>query len=254
MIALDEGGGTLLSSAPSSFNLPALLPSPVAISPRDGETIDAFMRSGFAFAWRPSAGATEYRLSLFRATAGAMIGLRDWHVSGNSVAVESMEFLAPDAYAWQLTAIKKGGPGEPEVSGRSATVTRYFRDNPVLARGPRRFDSRLDPGESADLPPDFRPGESSMSTKAGASERSGEARRTLLRLALATAFGATALSAAAQTLAARSADSGSALPALDAPAPVVFAWKSVPGAGAYLVDVKDEWEGACRAAGQGKRR
>ena len=79
-----------------------------------------------------------------------------------------------------------------------------------------------------------------MSTKAGASERSGEARRTLLRLALATAFGATALSAAAQTLAAQSADSGSALPALDAPAPVVFAWKSVPGAGAYLVDVKDE--------------
>jgi|GEM_PF-6865347 hypothetical protein len=157
VIALDEGGGTLLSSAPSSFNLPALLPSPVAISPRDGETIDAFERPGFAFAWKPSAGATEYRLSLFRATASAMIGLRDWRVSGTSVAVESMEFLAPDAYAWQLTAIRKGGTGEPEVSGRSATVVSYFtitQSSPVGSA-----DSILvsTPGESADLPADFRP-------------------------------------------------------------------------------------------------
>jgi|GEM_PF-6028341 hypothetical protein len=73
-----------------------------------------------------------------------------------------------------------------------------------------------------------------MSTKAWA--------RPLLRLARAALFAA-ALSAAPPSLAAQGAeagsDTGAALPAMDAPATVAFAWKSVPGAGAYLVDVKD---------------
>ncbi len=50
---------------------------------------------------------------------------------------------------------------------------------------------------------------------------------------------AAALSAAPTSLAAQGAYAGPALPAMDAPATLVFAWKSVPGAGAYLVDVKD---------------
>ena len=57
----------------------------------------------------------------------------------------------------ELTAIKKGGPGEPEVSGRSSTVVSYFM---ITQSSPVGFADLIlvsAPNESADLPPDSRP-------------------------------------------------------------------------------------------------
>jgi len=152
--ALGSKGGSGAVSETASFRLPALLPSPLAISPAEGETIDAFLRSGFAFAWRPSAGATEYRLVLLRATAGALIEVRDWTVQSSSVAVDDMSFLAPDAYAWRLTAVARRGE---DVVGRSSTATRYFRiiqSTQVEAAEGIELSSA---GGASLLPPDFHP-------------------------------------------------------------------------------------------------
>jgi hypothetical protein len=123
--SIDSKGSTLVASGKSSFLIPASIATPATISPADGEVIDAFRSGSFSFAWKPSEGATEYRLSLYRATGGTLTPLREWTTDKTSVGIKSLDFLAVDAYAWKLVAL-----GAPEGAGaerESPPATSYFK-------------------------------------------------------------------------------------------------------------------------------
>jgi hypothetical protein len=122
--SLDAKDSPLATSASSSFALPALLASPVVVSPADGEVIDAYRRGSFSFAWKASSGAEKYRLSLYRLTGGAMTPVREWTTDKTSVDVKNFDFLAVDAYAWKLTALGAAAGGAASES--PATIS-YFK-------------------------------------------------------------------------------------------------------------------------------
>ena len=114
-------GLALLASEPSFFRIPELIASPVALEPADGEVIDAYLRGRFPFAWKAVPGAAEYRVSLFRLTGGGMTLVREWSTDQTSIDVRKLDFLAVDAYAWKLVALRSQGEAQ------SPAATSYFK-------------------------------------------------------------------------------------------------------------------------------
>jgi hypothetical protein len=125
--ALDSKGSVALASETSSFSVSAALSPPKLLSPAEGEAIDAFRARSFSFAWRAAPGATEYRLSLYRTTGGAMTQIREWRTDETSIEVGSLDFLAVDAYAWKLVAIGKATGDAAGAERESPPATGYFR-------------------------------------------------------------------------------------------------------------------------------
>jgi hypothetical protein len=119
--SLGAKDSVLLSSEPSSFRIPELIPAPLALEPADGQVIDAFRSGAFRFAWKAVSGAVLYRVSLFRLTGGGMTLVREWSTDQTSIDVRKLDFLAIDAYAWKLVALR------PEGEAQSPAATSYFK-------------------------------------------------------------------------------------------------------------------------------
>jgi hypothetical protein len=119
--SLGAKDSVLLSSPPSSFRIPELFAAPIPLEPADGQVIDAFRTGEFRFAWKALPGAAQYRVSLFRLTGGGMTPVREWSTDKTSIDVKKLDFLAVDAYAWQLVALRSEGEAQ------SPPATSYFK-------------------------------------------------------------------------------------------------------------------------------
>lgn len=119
--SLGAKDAVLLSSPPSSFRIPELFAAPVPLEPADGQVIDAFRTGEIRFAWKALPGAAQYRVSLFRLTGGGMTPVREWSTDKTSIDVKKLDFLAVDAYAWQLVALRSEGEAQ------SPPATSYFK-------------------------------------------------------------------------------------------------------------------------------